>query len=111
MDFILNQWKIENPVKINYKIINLSGSYEQKLIKELVIITEKIVNNKLNYQNSLNKLSQAILDMECHCQIWGEILHKNLGISQSRLGLIAIGLHYYQNLFYQEFKENLPTQI
>lgn len=111
LNFILNQWYIENPVKINYEIINLSRSYEQKLIKELIITTDKVVNNKLNYQNSLNKLSKAILDVECYCQIWGKTLHKNLAISQSRLGLIAIGLHYYQNLFYQEFREDLPTEI
>ncbi|NCO76452.1 MAG: hypothetical protein GW795_11305 [Cyanobacteria bacterium] len=111
VDFILNKWYIEKPVNIKYEIINLSGSYEQKLIKELIIITDKIVNNKLNYQNSLNKLSKAILDVECYCQIWGETLHNHLAISQSRLGLIAIALNYYQNLFYQEFKENLPTEI
>jgi arginyl-tRNA synthetase len=98
LDFKLNQWHIEKPNFINYKMINLSGSYEQKLIKELIIITEKIANNKLNYQTSLNNLSKAILDVECYCRIWGETLTKNLLISQGRLGLIAVSLNFYQNL-------------
>lgn len=111
VDFNLNQWYIEKPIIIEYDIVNLSGSYEEKLIKELVIITEKIVKNKLNCQTSLNSLGKIILDVECYCRIWGEIRVKNLEISLARLGLIAIALHYYQNLFYAQFNQNLPVTI
>jgi Arginyl tRNA synthetase N terminal domain len=111
VDFNLNQWYIEKPVKIRYEIINLSGSYEQKLIKELIIITEKIVKNKLNCQTSLNSLGKIILEVEFYCRIWGEIRVKNLEISIARLGLIAVALHFYQNLFYAQFNDNLPVTI
>lgn len=111
LEFLPNQWYIEKPSIINYEVLSLSASYEQKLIQELIIITEKIANNKLNYQTSLNNLNKVILDLECHCRIWGETKLKNLEISQGRLGLIAIALHYYQNLFYLQFNQYLPIEI
>lgn len=111
LDFKLNQWQIEKPSFINYDIIDLSESYQKKLVRELIIITEKIVNNKLNYQTSLNNLSKAILDVQCYCRIWGETLTKNLLISQGRLGLIAVSLNFYENIFYTQFNEYLPTEI
>ena len=111
LEFTINQWHIEKPNIIDYEMVNISGSYEQKLIKELIIITEKIANNKLSYQTFLNKLTKAILDVECYCRIWGETRVENLAISQTRLGLIAISLHYYQNLFYIQFNKYLPAEI
>ncbi|MBL1208642.1 hypothetical protein [Geminocystis sp. GBBB08] len=112
LKFTINQWCIEKPSMINYQVLSLSAaSYEQKLIRELILITEKMANNKLNYQTSLINLGKAILDVECYCRIWGEIKIKNLKISQARLGLIAIGLYYYQNLFYIQFQQDLPLEI
>lgn len=111
LDFMINQWHIEKPSFIDYDIINLSRSYEGKLVRELITITEKIVRNKLNYQTSLNNLSKAILDVECYCQILGKTLSKNVEIPQTKLGLIALSLHYYQNIFYTQFNEYLPAEI
>lgn len=111
LDFKLNQWHIEKPNFINYQMINLSESYEKKMIKELLIITDKIDKSKLNYLESLNNLIKVILDVECYGRIWGETLSKNLLISQGRLGLIAISLNFYQNLFYTQFNEYLPIEI
>lgn len=111
LDLKVNQWRIKKPSIINYQTLLKSGNNEQKLIRELMIITEKINNQKLNYTNPLNNLSKRILEFESSSRIWGETLQKNICLSQARLGLIALSLHYYQNIFQVEFNEKLPQEI
>ncbi|WP_017296024.1 hypothetical protein [Geminocystis herdmanii] len=111
LDLKINQWKIKIPNIINYKPLLKSGNNEQKLIRELIIISEKINNQKLNYNNALNNLSQKILEFESSSRIWGETLQQNISLSQARLGLIALSLHYYQNIFQAEFNQELPQEI
>lgn len=111
LDLKINQWTIKTPDTINYKTLLTSGNNEKELIRELIIISEKIHNQKLNYQNSLNNLSQKILEFESSSRIWGETLEKNISLSQARLGLIALSLHYYQNIFQAEFNQELPQEI
>ncbi|BAQ65702.1 hypothetical protein [Geminocystis sp. NIES-3709] len=92
-------------------MLNFSKSYEEKLVKELIIITEKVEKNKFNNISCLNNLNKTISDMESYCRIWGETLKNNLMLSQARLGLIALSLHYYQNIFYTLFDRQLPQEI
>lgn len=111
LDLKINQWKIKIPKIINYKKLLKSGNNEQELIRELIIISEKINNHKLNYHNTLNNLGDKILKFESSSRIWGNTLEKNMSLSQARLGLIALSLHYYQNIFQAEFNQELPQEI
>ncbi len=111
--FKLNQWQIENYQEIPYGALPLRESYEYQLIKELVIITELInnKNQKINYFNILNNLSKVMLEFESYCRIWGKVKKKNIQLSQARLGLMALALFYYQNLFYGQFERELPQEF
>jgi arginyl-tRNA synthetase len=111
LDLKTNQWTIKKPEIINYKTLLKSEKNPQELIRELIIIREKINNQKLNYQNTLNNLSQKILEFESSSRIWGETLQQNISLSQAKLGLIALSLHYYQNIFQAEFNQELPQEI
>lgn len=111
LDLKINQWTIKTPDTINYKTLLTSGNNEKELIRELIIINEKINNQKLNYNNALNNLSQKILEFESSSRIWGETLEQNISLSQARLGLIALTLNYYQNIFQAEFNQELPQEI
>ncbi|MGI0479858.1 hypothetical protein ACN4EE_03625 [Geminocystis sp. CENA526] len=111
LDLKVNQWRIKTPSLIDYQQLFNGHSYERKLIKELIIISEKINKNKINYHHALNNLSQRILEFESFTRIWGETLQQNISLSQARLGLIALSLHYYQNIFQAEFNQELPQEI
>lgn len=111
LELKINQWAIKKPKIINYKTLLKSENNEQELIRELMIITEKINNQKLIYNNILNNLSKKILKFESSSRIWGETLEKNISLSQARLGLIALSLHYYQNIFQAQFNQELPQEI
>jgi len=110
-NLITNQWWIKEPNFINYIPLLKKQSYEYQLIKDLIKIREKIAHNKINYLITLNNLSESILKVECYGRIWGETLIKNPSLSQARLGLIALSLYYYQNIYFAEFRENLPLNF
>jgi hypothetical protein len=113
LEFELNNWKILNIDEILAKNIFLSQTWEYKLIKELLFITELIYKNSIDidYYKTLIKLSNLMFKLEKYCQIWGTIKEQNLPLCQARLNLIAIALYYYQNLFYYQFQTKLPTEL
>ncbi len=111
LDLKVNQWAIKKPQTINYQTLLKSDNNEQELIRELMIIKEKTDQKKINYNNTLKNLSKKILKLESSSRIWGETLEKNISLSQARLGLIALSLHYYQNIFQAQFNQELPQDI
>jgi hypothetical protein len=52
-----------------------------------------------------------MLEFESHCRIWGKVKQENPKLSQARLGLMALALHYYQNLVDAQLKIKLPTEL
>lgn len=111
LEFQFNQWNLAKPELINYQYLNLYDSYEGELIKELIMIVDKIENQKINYLTSLDSLTNKILNIEKYCSIWGEVLKKNPNISIARLGLIAIALKYYQIMIQAQFQQQLPSEL
>lgn len=110
-EFKQNQWYIDKPNFINYQIVLNSNSIEKTFIRELLIIADKIKHKKLNYCCDLYNLGKNLLTIEKYCSIWGETLIKNKHLSQVRLGLIALGLQYYQAIFYSQIEDHLPQEI
>ena len=111
LDFRINKWQITKPDNICYKLFYPNYIQEQKIIKQLLIINEKINNNKLLIKGALSTLKELFLKIESIAGIWGKTLIENRQISQARLGLIALILHYYQNIFYLQYQQTLPIQI
>ncbi|WP_324282529.1 hypothetical protein VKI22_02205 [Cyanobacterium aponinum UTEX 3221] len=111
LDFKINNWYWQKTKDINFNSLNFYKGYESKLIRELVIIIDKIEANKINYLTSLENLTQKILDVEKHCRIWGKVLKNNKDISLARLALIMIALKYYQALIYAQFSLELPSEL
>jgi hypothetical protein len=111
LDFSLNQWHIIRPENISYRLIYSHNLSEQKIIKQILLITEKKYNNKLVLQPTLEILKELFFDLESIGSIWGRTLMENKELSQARLGLIALILHYYQNLFSCQYHQSLPIQI
>lgn len=111
LDLKMNKWQIKEPKIMNYQTLLTPGNKAKELIRELMIISEKINNQKLNYNSALNNLIKKILEFESSSSIWGKTLEKNTSISQAKLGLIALSLHYYQNIFQAQFNQELPQEI
>lgn len=111
LEFKFNKWQLEKPELIDYQHLDLYDSYEGELIRELVIIIDKIERNKINYLTTLDSLTKRILNVEKHCRIWGKVLKKNKNISIARLGLITIALKYYQILIQAQFEQPLPPEL
>lgn len=111
LEFKLNHWQLDKPQLIDYQCLNLYDSYEGELIRELVIMIDKIEGNKINYLTTLDNLTKRILNVEKYCRIWGEVLKRNQNISIARLGLIIIALRYYQILIQAQFEQQFPCEL
>lgn len=111
LEFKINQWNLEKPESIDYQHLNLYGSYEGDLIRELLMMMDKIEGQKINYLTTLDTLTKRILNLEKYCRIWGEVLKKNQPISIARLGLITMALKCYQILIKAQFGQQLPPEL
>lgn len=110
-DFPVNQWRLLKPTPIDYTCLDLSDSYEAFLVRQIVKISEMIYKQISFSLATIDNLGRAILDVECHCRIWGETLKKHKNISIARLGLLVIALRFYQFLVYHHYHTQLPPEI
>ena len=110
LDFILNQWQIIQPENQCYRIFYSSNDLEQKIIKEILLVIEKITTNKIAINKALKILEKLFFLVESNSRIWGMILQKNKKLSQARLGLIGLILYCYQNIFYLEYQQELNVE-
>ena len=110
LDFTLNQWQIIQPKNNYYSIFYSSNYSEQKIIKELFLIIEKIETKKNKNNKILLQLEKIFFELESNSRIWGETLIRNRQLSQARLGLIGLILHCYQNIFYLQYQQQLPPE-
>lgn len=111
LDFSLNNWQIIKPENIAYRLFYQGDFLEQKIIKQILLFTEKKQQNKLLLKPTLESLKELFFSLESIASIWGKTLTENEQLSQARLGLIALILHYYQNIFYCQYHQTLPIQI
>ena len=111
LDFMINKWQIIKPEIISYRLCYQHSHSEVEIIKQIILISEKINHNKLLVFSTLKTLKKLFWTLESKTSIWGETLTNNRQLSQARLGLIALILHYYQNIFYSQYQQTLPIQI
>ena len=55
----------------------------------------------------MNKLEKLFFEIESNSRIWGITLQQNSQLSQTRLALIGLILHCYQNIFYSQYQQQI----
>ncbi len=111
LDFFINKWQIIRPENNFYQLFDTDNYAEKEIIKQIFLITEKINSHQIYLDKILTVLQELFFKLESQSPIWGETLKTNRELSQARLGLIALILHYYQNISYIQHQQILPIQI
>ncbi len=88
------------------------GNYPHtKVIKNLILLIEQINKSKIKIDTVVYQLQALFLVLESHNHICTQFSNIDRELSIAQLGLIGLVLHYYQNLFYTQFQQTLPTTI
>jgi arginyl-tRNA synthetase len=94
LDFSQPTWHWQQPEPIPYldgTRLRLGQPSEQKLIAQLLrVIEAQLDEQPLDTAKLAYHLSQAFLEFERYCRIWGEVKQDHLALAQARLGLIAL---------------------
>ena len=106
-DFQQPVWQWKHPYPIPWhkgSNFQLTHRTEQHLIGQFLAVTDKLPSKEI--ENSIKlamNLSEAVLEFERYCRIWGEVKQETPDLSQARLALIAIA----QLLLWQLLQEKI----
>ncbi len=98
------QWQSPNPIPWCHKdldnhCLQLVHSAESRLINQLLEVTEQLESSRTSHSLKLaTALSQAMLNCDRYCRIFGAIAQENPTLAQARLGLIALSQRLLQAL-------------
>ena len=111
LNFDLNQWQIINPKVIPYSVYLNSQPEEISIVKQIILIQEKIKVPKITASVVLKQLESIFLQLEKKLNLGNINDDEDKQLCQAKLGLIAIILKCYQNIFFEQNQQLLPREI
>ncbi|WP_083602358.1 hypothetical protein [Hydrococcus rivularis] len=107
------QWKHPHPIPfLASGKFQLVCPTQQNLIRQILVVTDALDGNATeNWIELATNLSEAILEFERRCRIWGEVKQETPQLSQARLGLIAIAQVLLQQLLQEKIGVWAPIEL
>lgn len=92
--------------------LRLKHPAEQDLIAELLTIIDSLSSaSREDWEKFATGLGKAVLDVERHCRIWGEVAQDSPELVQARLGLIAIAQFLLRELLQVQMGIFAPLEL
>jgi hypothetical protein len=81
------------------------------LIGQIFEVIDALACQKTDWNKLATRLSEAVLDCDRDCRIWGDIRRDYLELSQARLGLYAIAQLLLQELLEEKLQVPAPVKL
>jgi arginyl-tRNA synthetase len=107
------QWKQPHPIPfLASDKFQLVRPTEQNLIRQILAVTDALDDRATeNWIKLATNLSEAVLEFERRCRIWGEVKQETPELSQARLGLIAIAQLLLRQLLQEKIGVWAPAEL
>lgn len=104
-------WKSPDPISW-ITLVSLIHPTERELIRQIFALVDDIEAIEPKHTIKLaTQLSQAFLEFDRCCRIWGEVKQENVTLAQTRLGLVALTQLMLRSLLKEQFQVVPLTEL